>query len=236
MLTLSRGASVVIADDDRRDAMTAEDRLKDAGFRTTLITEFDPHMDADAFLASLVGRYDALICDHVLSSHGRVRFTGAEVVSKANLHGEAPLPAVLISSHINTAQQGAISRWRKGIPQVVGKTDLSEEILPAIDYTVAELNGDFARERRAFPTPIEIIEVAPEGEVRQAKVVVVGWRINTPVWMPLDPILEATGLRGESLAGQWLDADVNCYARKAEDLYYSNIALSPELPQGWMSA
>ncbi|MEZ0064319.1 CheY-like chemotaxis protein [Streptacidiphilus sp. MAP12-20] len=236
MLTLPRGASIVIADDDRRDAMTAGHRLQDAGYDTTLITEFDPLMDADAFLASLAGKYDALICDYLLSSHGRVGFTGAEVVSKANLRSGAPLPSVLISSHIKPGQQGAISRWRKGIPQVVAKADLDEEILPAIGYTLAELKGSYTRERRAFPTPIEVLEVVAKGEARRARVVVVGWNIHAPVWMPLDPILEETGLRPESLVGQWLEADVNCYASKAEDLYYGNIILSPDFPQTGMPA
>jgi hypothetical protein len=216
--------------------MAVENRLKDAGYQTTIITEFDPDSDADAFLASLIGQYDAFICDHVLSGHGRVGFTGAEVVSKANLQTSAPLPAVLISSHINTAQQGSISRWRMGIPQVVGKSDLDEEILPAMACAVAELNGDFARERRAFPTPIEVLGVEPKGEVRRARVVVVGWDIKSPIWMPLDPIVEATGLRPESLVGQWLEAEANCYAQKPEDLYYRNIVLSPDQPSEWMPA
>ncbi|MGW4812181.1 response regulator [Kitasatospora cineracea] len=210
--------------------MAVEERLKDAGYQTTIISEFDPNWNADAFLASLVGQYDAFICDHVLSGHGRVGFSGAEAVSKANLQSSTPLPAVLISSHINTAQQGLISRWRVGIPQVVGKSDLDEEILPAMARVMAELNGDFARERRAFPTPIEVLRVDPRGEVPRAQAVVVGWDIKTPVWMPLEPIVEATGRRPESLIGQWLEAEVNCYAQKPEDLYYRNIMLSPDQP------
>lgn len=227
---------MLVADDDPRDARSVADPLEDAGYRTTIITSFDPHQDADAFLASLLGKYDALVCDHILSGRSRVRFTGAELVSKANLHADNPLPAVLISSHANTDQKGAIHRWREGIPKVVDKSDFSDVVVEAIDFTLAELSGKFARERRTFATPIEVLDVVPGGEVPQARVIVVGWRIATSVWMPLDPIVSATRLQPDELRGRWLEADVNCHAKDAADLYYRNITLAPDLPEGWLEA
>ena len=235
-LTLAEGASVLIADDDPRDAQSVADPLQDAGYRTTIITDFDPHQDADTFLASVIDEYDALVCDHILSGRTAVRFTGAELVSKANLHREHPLPAVLISSHANTDQTGAIHRWREGIPKVVDKSDFSDVVVEAIDFTLAELSGKFTRERRTFATPIEVLDVMPTGEVPQARVIVVGWRIATSVWMPLEPILRATGLKPDNLKGRWLEAEVNCHAKNAADLYYRNISIAPELPEGWLEA
>jgi CheY-like chemotaxis protein len=232
-MALEEGASVLVVDDDERDAKTITRPLIDAGFRTSVISDFSPTQDADSFLSQLGDQYHALVCDHVLSGRSTVRFTGAELVSKANRRAQRPLPAVLISSHVQTDQTGSIRRWREGIPVVLEKSELSETIVEALDYTVDELSGKISRERRAFATPIEILEVLPDGEVPTAKVIVVGWRIATSVWMPLQPILEATGLEPSQLAGRWLEADVNCHAQEATDLYFRNIILAPDLPEGW---
>lgn len=234
-LTLTEGATVVVVDDDPRDARSVTHPLEDVGYHTATISDFDPAQDADAFLASLVRQYDALVCDHILSGRSAVRFTGAELVSKANCR-EQPFPAVLISSHVNTDQTASIRRWRAGIPVVVDKSEYSDVIVDALDLTLAELSGHVARERRAFATPIEILDVRPEGEFPSARVVVVGWRIETSVWMPLQPIVDATGLSPDQLPGRWLEADVNCHAKDASHLYYSNIILAPDLPEGWLGA
>jgi CheY-like chemotaxis protein len=234
VMTLHEGASVVVIDDDERDARTMTNPLRDAGFQTEIISQFDPRQDADSFLAQLGNQYSALVCDHVLSGKSSVPFTGAELVSKANRRAQRPLPAVLISSHVQTDQTGSIRRWREGIPVVLEKSDLSDSIVEALDYTLKELSGNVSRERRAFATPIEILEVLPDIEVPVAKVIVVGWRIATSVWMPLQPILDATGLRPEQLPGRWLEADVNCYAKEDSDLYYRNVILAPDLPEGWL--
>lgn len=233
MMTLQDGALVLVVDDDERDAKAMTHPLLDAGFRTEVISEFNPTQNADSFLAELGDRYQALVADHVLSGRSTVPFTGAELVSKANRRSQHPLPGVLTSSHVKTDQTGSIRRWREGIPVVLEKSDLSESIVEALDYTVDELLGKISRERRAFATPIEILEVLPDVEVPVAKVIVVGWRIATSVWMPLQPILDATGLMANQLPGRWLEADVNCHAKDDADLYYRNIILAPDLPEGW---
>ncbi|ORT61326.1 hypothetical protein [Streptomyces sp. CB03238] len=226
----------MVIDDDFMDASSITHPLQDAGFRTEMITEFAPGQDADTFLASLGDRYDAVVCDHILGGRGNARFTGAELVCKANRRAGTPLPAVLISSHVNTDQNGAILRWREGIPSVVDKSDASDAVVDALRYTLDELAGNLARERRAFATPIEVLSVRSEGEEPQAKVVVVGWKIDSSVWMPLRPIEEATGLHPEELPGRWLEAEVNCYAKEASALFYRNIILAPDLPQEWLTA
>ncbi len=225
---------VVVVDDDPMDARAWTHPLVDAGFQTDTITNIDPGLDAESFLSIIASKYDALVCDHILSGRRSVKFTGAELVSKANRRGERPLPAVLISSHVQTDQTGSIRRWREGIPVVVDKSELSETVVEALGYTIDELSGKVSRERRAFTTPIEVLDVETRSEVPSAKVIVVGWRIATSVWMPLQPILDATGLTADQLRGRWLEADVNCHASEASELFYRNIALAPDLPEGWL--
>lgn len=234
--SLSEGSSIVVIDDDEADASSMAHPLQDAGFVTDTISSFDPAQDADAFVAQLAARYDAVVCDHILAGRSPVPFTGAELVSKANRLPGRPLPAVLISSHVNTDQNGAILRYREGIPAVLDKSDAwGAAVVDALRYTIDELEGNLTRERRAFATPIEILDVREGGEEPQAKVVVVGWKIDSSVWMPLQPILDATGLRAEELPGRWIEADVNCHASEASHLFYRNIVLAPELPQEWLS-
>lgn len=86
----------------------------------------------------------------------------------------------------------------------------------------------FVADRRAFSTPVEIIDVRDYLQVTEALVRVVGWSVQEPVWTDLYPIEQATGLRGMELKGRWLEADVNCHARSAGDLYFRNIVLSSE--------
>ncbi|UGY90774.1 response regulator [Streptomyces gobiensis] len=228
--------SVAVVDDDPGDAESLVRPLADYGFEADAISDLDPAQGVDEFLTELAGSYDALICDHVLRGRTAVRFTGAELVCKANRRPGRALPAVLVSSHVNTDQKAAILRWREGIPRVVDKSEASEQLMSALDYTLAELGGQIARERRSFPTPIEVLEVLPDVEEPVAKVVVVGWRIASSVWMPVQPITEATGLRPGELPGRWLEADVNCHARNASDLYFQNIVIAPDPPDDWMSA
>ncbi|MFQ6225920.1 hypothetical protein [Nocardia sp. NPDC002869] len=235
MQSLVEGSSIVVIDDDEADADSIAHPLQDAGFQTVTISSFDPTQDVDVFVAQLAKHYDALVCDHILAGRSPVRFTGAELVCKANRFPERPLPAVLISSHVNTDQNGAILRYREGIPAVLDKSDAGgNAVFEALEYTLNELEGNLARERRAFATPIEVLEVRNEGEEPQAKVVVVGWKIDSSVWMPLQPILDATGLLADELPGQWLEADVNCHADEASHLFYRNIVLAPELPKDWL--
>ena len=233
---LERVHNAVVVDDDAQDARAYARVLQDAGFTTDTISQFDASQDADSFLADLVDRYDALLCDHVLRGKSiNAKFTGAELVCKANRHPQRPLPAVLISSHIHT-DQSSIRDWREGIPQLIDKSAAGEAVLlNALDVTIAELDGTVSPTRRPFKTPIEVIDVSPRGEAPFATVVVVGWQIDTKVKMPLRLILQAIDLKPDELVGRWLEADVNCHAPDPEDLFYRNIELAPALPDGWMA-
>ncbi|MFG2019249.1 hypothetical protein [Actinomadura geliboluensis] len=231
--TLPQGSRIAVVDDDRDDAATWTRLLKDYGFRPEPISEFEPAQSADSFLEQLRGRYDAVVADHVLSGRRRVGFTGAELVCKANQSSPTPLPSVLISSHVNTDETHAIALWRSGIPALVDKSELSGQLLDALELTVNELAGKIARERRPITTPIEILDIGERSETPTAKVIVVGWKIATSVLMPLEPICDATGLKPEQLPGTWLEADVNCYAKDPTDLYFRNIMLAPPLDEDW---
>ncbi|GAA4945559.1 hypothetical protein GCM10023205_01520 [Yinghuangia aomiensis] len=230
LATLAPGARVLVLDDDEYDAEAAVCALEDAEFDATALSRNERGVGVDEFLATECAEFDALVCDHVLNSSAWFGFAGAELVSRANSRPGRPLPAVLVTSHRNTDETGAISRWRAGIPVVVDKPDLTEEIVPALEYTVRELRGEFREERRRFTTPIEVLDVFDGPGPRQARVVVVGWHLTKSVYMPLDPVLEATGLRPHELRGRWLEAKVNCYATRADDLYYTDIVVAPDMP------
>jgi CheY-like chemotaxis protein len=227
---------IAVVDDVRTDAETYARQYRNKGFDTKSIFEFDPQQSADAFLDMLIAeQIDALVCDLVLQSTAQAAFNGAELVSKANLRQNGPLPALLISSHEGTAETWQIHYWREGIPRVLQKRDVYDHGLDALADTVTEARGSVPRERRAFGTPIKVLEVFPGGQAPTAKVVVSGWDINEPVTMPLTLITEATGLLPEQLKEVWLEAEVNLYARNASELFYRDIVVAPELPEGWMA-
>ncbi|MFI6580230.1 response regulator [Embleya sp. NPDC050493] len=234
--TLDPGARILVLDDDVEDAEAAAGTLRDADFRADSLSDNAAGLSVDSFLADVCAGYDALVCDHVLSRDRRFGFTGAELVSRANQRTDRPLPAVLLTSHRGTDQTGSISRWLSGIPAVVDKPELTDGIVPALDYTVRELRGDFSEERRCFLTPIEVLEVFTTGEVKRARVVVVGWHMQKSVWMPLEPALAATGLNAAQLEGRWLEAKVNCNAKRPDDLYYRDITIAPDLPEDWFTS
>jgi len=82
------------------------------------------------------------------------------------------------------------------------------------------------RKLRAFPTPIEVLAV--DSAADRASVIVVGWHLTRPVEIPLGPIVAATGIVAHDLPGRWLEAAVNCYAERASDLVFRDLALSPD--------
>jgi hypothetical protein len=88
-----------------------------------------------------------------------------------------------------------------------------------------------APEQRAFPTPIEVLNVNGDS----AQVIVVGWNITQPVTVPIGLLTTSTGLALHELAGRWLEATVNCHAKRAEDLVITDVTLAPDLPDGWMA-
>jgi hypothetical protein len=88
-----------------------------------------------------------------------------------------------------------------------------------------------AREHRAFPTPIEVLTANND----TAQVIIVGWHITRPVTVPTSLLTTATRLTPEELPGRWLEATVNCHAKRAEDLTVTDVVLAPDLPAGWMA-
>ena len=229
-----------LVSDDLRRVLVVDDEIQAArsivrfldkvgGYQATFLEDLDQFEDAASLVEYAAPQFDALICDHVLQAGSQVRFTGAEVVSRANLRPTQPLPAVLITSHYGTDQTGTIPYFRSGIPAWVPKGADLKQINQALHDALDEIRGVKPRWRRTFTTPIEVIGVSPDGEAPTASVVVVGWQIDQEIPMPLRLIIEATGLEPQALPGVWLEADVNCHARFADELFYENITIAPPL-------
>lgn len=230
------GLRLAFVDDDKSDADTYARRYSRKGMITKKFTQFDPAQSADEFLDMLMGEeFDALVCDLVLQSTQPVGFNGAELVSKANLRPGRKLPSLLISSHEGTDETWPIRYWREGIPCVLQKRDVWDHGIEALEAAILEASGKVSRERRAFATPVRVLEVFPDGHAPTAKVIVSGWDSAEVVSMPLRLITDAIDIPVAELAGRWLEAEVNCYAEHWSELFYRNISLAPELPEGWIA-
>ena len=91
------------------------------------------------------------------------------------------------------------------------------------------------REYRMCPTPIEVVHVdETAGTIR---LVVVAWRINEEITVPVGQFEAETGLDAAALAAaRWLEAEVNVFASRAQELRFRSITLAPDLPPGFMGA
>ncbi|MFJ2110568.1 hypothetical protein ACIOEX_01345 [Streptomyces sp. NPDC087850] len=122
--------------------------------------------------------------------------------------------------------------WRRGKLDVVEGTP--EQLTDAV-LSVLPAPGDRATvhdAERGFRTPVEVLAVHPGGENPYAEVLVSGWSLTRPVHLPLSRLEQDLGASAGSLPpGTWLRAEVNCYARRAEDLRFTHITLAPPVSE-----
>ncbi|MFD6997282.1 response regulator [Streptomyces mirabilis] len=222
--------TVGIVDDVTAEAEALGRLFEDFDMRALIMPRPEPRATAEEYLSTFPPM-DVLVCDHLLRNSWTVAFTGAELAARANSRPEK-LPAIVMSTHVGTHEASSIHQWRADIPAVVPKGAESEQVLGAVQYAIEEAAGKVSRERRRFRTPVEVLAVHPEGESPYAEVLVSGWSLTRPARLPLSRLEQDTGTSAGSLPpGTWLRAEVNCYARQAEDLCFTHITLAPQLSE-----
>ncbi|MFC8895363.1 DNA-binding transcriptional response regulator [Streptomyces cinereoruber] len=219
-----------IVDDVTAEAEALVRFFEDFDLQALIMPRPAPRATAEEYLATFPPM-DVLVCDHLLRNSWTVAFTGAELAARANSRPQK-LPAIVMSTHVGTHEASSIHQWRADIPAVVPKGAESEQVLEAVQYAIEEAAGKVSRERRRFRTPVEVLAVYPEDESPYAEVLVSGWSLTQSARLPLLRLEQDTGTAAETLPpGTWLRAEVNCYARRAEDLCFTNITLAPQLSE-----
>lgn len=171
---------------------------------------------------------EALVCDQKLSAGAYAPFAGAEAV--AEVIGELRLPALLVSSYIDTTEIISIRRWRAQVPVLISKAALTpESINRGFDMCMAELEGNTPAERIPRRTAVHVESLFQQAGETMVEVLVPGWDPHKAVTFPLD-IIEDETLRQAvgDRSIEWLVAKVNVDADRAEDLFFKDFEPAPD--------
>lgn len=172
----------------------------------------------------------AVISDHRFRTRAQVRFTGAELVYRANERG---LPAVLYSAHVDEDEADSIRAWRYGIPRVVKKAPGALKALDeALLIAESEAHGERELSRQGFLTPVRVVGVPRKestGKIggHMVEVTVTAWRPKVRVPMPVSLLPESHQEIDEGLIGRIFLGEVNYYAEHSNELFFHNLRAAP---------
>ena len=220
---------VALVDDDPLAADTLGVLLEDAGYEP--IGVGSPLSSVASAAAQIRDISTAAICDHRLSPRGLANFSGAELVAK--LYADR-FPAVLISQYFKIDQDVSIRKFRRHIPVLLARDELSpERIAEAISVCIGELGGERAPNRKCWRTLVRVVAKDSEGGEDVLDAIVPGWHPNEAVRFPADLLGEHQHLLPkENAFGLELRffARVNIGAEEAGDLYLSSFepAIEPQ--------
>lgn len=223
------GARVAVVDDVDDAAEATSELLMDAGFVPIRI---DLVSDVAALVDDIVAQGRAAVCDHRLDRFHGARYDGAQVAALVHQRG---LPSVVLTTFASIDGSRSIRRWRDQIPVVLhrGRGDSPDELREALHQSSRELAGKFAEDRQAHRTVIRVEQVE---DLDLALVYVSAWNPYEAVQVPAMMVSDATGIPIDQLPGRRFLADVNIRAEDADDLYFRDITLAPDLPPTWMPA
>jgi hypothetical protein len=114
------------------------------------------------FWFAVLGRSDAVLCDHHLKKGNYADFNGAEAVAAWY---DAGFPAVLCTKWEN-AQIDEIRPYRARIPALIQPDQLAsdpEVFIKALDECILEMSGEHTPARRPWPAQIYVVDVETEG-------------------------------------------------------------------------
>ncbi|MFD8648290.1 DNA-binding transcriptional response regulator [Streptomyces mirabilis] len=174
----------------------------------------------------------AVISDHRFRTRAQVRFTGAELVYRANERG---LPAVLYSAHVDEDEADSIRAWRYGIPRVVKKAPGALKALgEALRVAESEAHGERELARQGFLTPVRVVGIPPGHEsVRglggdMVEVTVTAWRPRVKIPMPASLLPVGHRKISDDLIGRIFLGEVNYYAEKSNELFFHDLRVAPD--------
>lgn len=224
---------VGIIDDRPDDLLTLEGELEEAGH--DVVAREVPLQD----LGELVGwlsdqNVEALVCDQRLSAGAYAPFAGAEAVAEVieTLH----VPALLVTSYIDTTEVISIRRWRARVPVLISKSQLSPETInTGFAEARAELEGQLPTSRIPRRTTVHVEGVYEQGPDLVVEAIIPGWDPAEAVTFPLD-LVDDDDLKKAVHKGQieWLIALVNVDAQRSDELYFQDFEPAPDpvLPEG----
>jgi hypothetical protein len=177
--------------------------------------ERGPLGSLNAYARSVVGRLDAVLCDHHLKVGNYADFEGVELAAALYEHN---IPAVLCTSW-ETAELDYIRGFRSKVPVLIRPDELEPDVLTeALDITIRELSGEFSQQRRPWRTLVDVVELDPEEFYFYVKLP--GWTSDEVIKLRQSDLPRSVwaGLR----KSRFLHAEVNIGAESSSELYFIN--------------
>ena len=215
--------TIAVLDDNADDLEMTVMAVEAAGFKPYILESMD---SVDEALRQIRENAQALVSDHHLEWADGARFTGAEIVSRCYQEG---IPAVLVTGYM-TDSNSTIRRFRRGVPELVSRSDLDGDLLAtAIETAISELHDSPTREREPHRALVRVDRV--NANTGQLDVVVPQWDPHMKIAMPAailgiaaDPD-DLDGLKNARFLGL-----VNTGAAEHEDLYFEGLQPVPGVP------
>lgn len=232
MLTYSTGATfplhIAIVDDDPGTAQDTFEMVRDLGCTGKIITSSSEGFSTVENLIAVLPTYSlGVLCDHRLQNNGFARFFGSELVAKLS---EQRIPSVLITQFTETDADTSIRLYRKKIPALLKRADLTLENLSiSIIQSQSELAGNITPTRKPYRTLLRITNLTNADSRDVVDVFVPGWNPHSAVRFPTDLITDIS-IR-EKIKNHFqsdshssgpirLFAQINIGAENAEDLFF----------------
>jgi CheY-like chemotaxis protein len=213
-------STAAIIDDSSIAAMSTSVAVEDAGFVPIVLQ--DGFATLDDAVTTIRHRADSAVCDHRLSFGNYAQFSGAELV--ARLYDEGT-PAILVTQYVMDADV-SIRQFRRQIPVVLLRPQIEPStVRAALARCVAEVGGQYGRERLPIRTLVRVLNRSDEGGQSVIDALVPAWRTDEAVRFPLSLIRE--DLRPEAVPDARFFAEVNVGADANQDLFFANFERVP---------
>lgn len=225
---------IAIVDDDKNARNTIASMLYEVGFEPFMIET--PFTSIENLAQYIQENSQAVICDHRLSPYGLAPFTGSELMR--SLYTKE-FPSILMTQYSETDINVSIRKHRDKIPVVLERDDLvdldmiADRVNKGFETCSQEFQGIMSSGRRPHRTLINIIDITSDSGEDVAEVFVPSWNPYRAVRFPISqipeellPIVKSYLDRKEEAC---LFACVNTGAEKADDLYFIQFEIAPEL-------
>ena len=225
-----RSLQVSVVDDRRDDAEDIRTVLRFGQVHAKVVVPTAEQTMAELVVA-LKSTSTAVLCDHRLSEHSGVNYTGAQLASTLNRNR---VPTVLFSSYTDPEHSPEIRAELAGLPSYLPREELNQldRIAAALDIACNEvLLGRPPLGRQRFSTLVRIVGIEGSTGLRTAVVVIPAFDPDRPVRVPLDK-LEADGmLAPSSFIGRRYIAMSNICAESEHDVFVEDARPAVELSE-----
>lgn len=214
---------IAIVDDDKDAVDVAIWQVEDAGFEAFVVEK--SFQEVNDLALYIMENAQGALCDHRLAQYALAPFPGSKLV--AALY-DKKIPSILITQYVETDTAVSIRMYRQKIPVLLSRDEANAStIKKGIEDCVSELNGRVPSTRRAHRTLLNIIDITHDSEKEVVDVIVPGWNPHRAVRFPT--LLIPEELHAVLKPDGWLFARINTGAEKAEDLFFDQFEIAPEL-------